>query len=112
MHGCTPFFSTEVIGQAGDHMTWISPRQAAAEAEAEAAALESQRDADTAHLNSNPQLKEALHYPPEKKANTWGKKRKKDEYIKSLLGILACLFPHNKDTHVLNTLNYMFCIKS
>lgn len=62
MHGCTPFCSTEVIGQAGDHMTWVSPRQAAAEAEAAAAALDSQRDADTAHLNTNPQLKEDLHY--------------------------------------------------
>lgn len=80
MHGCTPFCSTEVIGQAGDHMTWVSPRQAAAEAEAAAAAaaLESQRDADTAHLNTNPQLKEDLHY---RLAITNANTRQKDEQI-------------------------------
>lgn len=80
MHGCTPFCFTEVIGQAGDHMTWVSPRQAAAEAEAAAAAaaLESQRDADTAHLNTNPQLKEDLHY---RLAITNANTRQKDEQI-------------------------------
>lgn len=79
MHGCTPFCFTEVIGQAGDHMTWVSPRQAAAEAEAAAAAaLESQRDADTAHLNTNPQLKEDLHY---RLAITNANTRQKDEQM-------------------------------
>lgn len=52
--------SMEVIGQAGDHMTWISPRQAAAAAAA-AAASGSQRDADTAHLITNPPLKQSFN---------------------------------------------------
>lgn len=58
MHGCTSSSMescfTEAIGQAGGHMTWISPRRAAS-------APESQRDADTAHSIVNPPLEKTFN---------------------------------------------------
>lgn len=64
MHGCTSSsmksYFTVVIGQAGNHMTCITPMQIAAAA----AALESQRDADTAHMVANPNWKKTFNLHP------------------------------------------------